>query len=232
MRRVGNLVLFLLATLFVPAVNVYAQSISVSPTMPYVGLGGTGQFSATVTGLSRTGVRWSAVGKVGGSATSGKISATGLYTAPATLPGQNPVQITATSTADTKVSASTYVNIEPLGPTITSVSPNPLAVGTITVTVLGKTFVTGAEVYISYGSNSLIQMVTTAVTSTTVTATGYLGPATSASFCVRNPGSTYSNSISVPVEALYSLKVTNGTGSGTYAASTVVTITVNTPPTG
>jgi hypothetical protein len=232
MRRVGNLVLFLLATLFVPAVNVCAQSISVSPTMPYVGLGRTVQFSAKVTGLSRTGVLWSAGGKVGGSATSGKISATGLYTAPATLPGQNPVQITATSIANTKVSASTYVNIESLGPTITSVSPNPLVVGTITVTVLGKTFVTGAEVYISYGSNSLVQMVTTAVTSTTVTATGYLGPASSASFCVRNPGSTYSNSISVPVEALYSLKVTNGTGSGTYAASTVVTITANTPPTG
>jgi len=232
MQRVGNLALFLLAILLVPAIDVCAQSITVTPSMPYVAVGGTVQFSATVTGLSGKGVTWSAGGKVGGNATSGKITATGLYTAPATLPGQNPVQVTATSISNKRISGSTYVNIESLGPTITSVSPNPLAVGAITVTVSGKTFVTGAEVYISYGSNSLIQMVTTAVTSTTVMATGYLGPAISASFCVRNPGSTYSNSISVPAGSLYTLTVTNGRGSGSYASGTVVTITANPPPSG
>jgi hypothetical protein len=232
MRRVGNLALFSLACLFAAAGNVRAQSVTVTPSMPYVGLKGTVQFSATVTGLSGTGVKWSAGGKVGGSTTTGTISSTGLYTAPAALPGQNPVQITATSTSNTKYSGTTYVNIESLGPTITAVSPNPLVVGTVTVTVTGKTFVSGAEVYISYGSTSLVQMDTLAVTSATVKATGYLGPATSASFCVRNPGSTYSNSISVPAVTLYSLTVTNGTGSGSYVAGTVVTISANPPPTG
>ncbi len=232
MRRNGNLALLLLAFLLVPFSNIYAQSVTVAPTMPYVGLGGTVQFKATVTGLSGTGVKWSAGGKVGGNSNVGTISSTGLYTAPSKLPGQNPVQITATSTVNTKYSGTTYVNIESLGPNITSVTPNPLAVGTITVTVHGTGFVSGPEVYISYGSNSLIQMVTTGVTSSTVTATGYLGSATSASFCVRNPGSTYSNSISVPVVTLYSLTVTNGTGSGSYAAGTVVTISANPPPSG
>jgi hypothetical protein len=232
MRKTANFGLLLLAGLIVAAGSASAQTVTVAPSMPYVGLKGTVQFSATVTGLSGTGVTWSAGGKVGGSTTAGTISSKGLYTAPATLPGQNPVQITATSTSNTKISGTTYVNIESLGPTINSVTPNPLAVGTITVTVHGSGFVTGAEVYITYGSNSLVQMSTTAVTSTTVTATGYLGPATSASFCVRNPGSTYSNSVSVPAVTLYSLTVTNGTGSGSYAAGAVVTIKANAPPSG
>ena len=54
--------------------------------MPWVPLGQSVQFTARVTGLSSTDVIWSAGGKVGGTATAGTISATGLYTAPATMP--------------------------------------------------------------------------------------------------------------------------------------------------
>jgi hypothetical protein len=232
MRTLGKLALFVLAFAGLGAGNLSAQSVTVAPTMPFVPINGTVQFTANVTGLSGTGVTWSAGGKVGGNATAGTISASGLYTAPAAIPAQDPVQIIATSTANSKVSATTYVNIEPLGPPITSVSPNPLAVGNVTVTVTGSGFLSGAEIYISYGSNSLVQMSTTNVTSTTVTAGGYLGPSTSASICVRNPGSTYSNSITVPVVTLYSLTVNGGTGSGSYAAGTVVTIAANPPPSG
>jgi len=232
MRTLGKFVMFLLAFAGLAVGNLCAQSVTISPTMPYVPLGSTQQFTATVTGLSGTGVTWSAGSKIGGNATAGTISTSGLYKAPATLPAQDPVQITATSTANSKISATTYVNIEPLGPPITSVSPNPLAVGNVTVTVTGSGFLSGAEIYISYGSTSLVQMSTTKVTSTTVTAGGYLGPSTTASICVRNPGSTYSNSISVPVVTLYSLTVNGGTGSGSYAAGTVVTIAANPPPSG
>jgi len=189
---------------------VWAQSITVAPKTAYVGVGATTQFSANVTGLSTMGVTWSAGGRVGGTATAGTISSTGLYTAPSKLPGQNPVQIVATSMADGKTAGIAYVNILSAGPTVTSVSPNPLSVGTFTVTVAGSGFLPGAEVYDSFASYSGIQLSTLSVTSTTVTATGYQGPAASASFAVKNPGSVASNSVSVPVAG----KSTGGSGGG------------------
>jgi hypothetical protein len=138
---------------------------------------------------------------VGGNTTAGKITSAGLYTAPSTLPAQNPIQISAlvTASGQTSATATTYAYILAKGPTITAIAPNPLAVGTITVTVTGAGFQSGATVFISYGSNSLIQLSTISVSSTSIVAIGYEGPAGSASFCVKNPGSGYSNSIVVPV---------------------------------
>jgi len=237
MPKIAGLVVLLGASLAATR-NLAAQSIVITPSgTPQVVVGGSVQFSAQVTGLSSTAVVWSAGGAKGGNSTAGTISTAGLYQAPASLPGQNPVQIKATSAVNSTVSSITYVYLLSLGPTITSVSPNPVAVGTITVTVQGSTFQTGTMVYITYGSNSLIQMSTTAVTPTSVTATGYLGPSTSASFCVKNPGSGYSNALTVPVgkspppPTKYTLTVVGGSGGGSYAASTVVTITA-TPPSG
>jgi Divergent InlB B-repeat domain len=225
MRSFGALSLLSFFTGFLAA-----QTVAVSPTMPSVGIGSTVQFSATVTGLSNTAVTWSAGGVAGGNTTAGTISATGLYTAPAALPGQNPVMIVATSVASPKTKASTYVNILSLGPTITSVSPNPLPLGTYTVTIYGSGFQPYAVV-----NNSGIQLTTSNVTPTTITAGGWQGKATSATFTVKNPGSTPSNPLTIPVGTTaptYTLTVVNGTGSGTYAAGTVVTIKAGPPPDG
>ena len=188
MHKIPGLVVLLGVTLAATG-SLAAQSIVITPSgTPQVVVGCTVQFSAQVTGLSSTAVVWYSGGVKGGNATAGTISSAGLYQAPAKLPGQNPVQITAVSTVNGKISSTTYVYLLGLGPAITSVSPNPLSVGTITVTVQGSTFQTGTMVYISYGSYSLIQMSTTAVTAGSVTATGYLGPAASATFSVKNPG--------------------------------------------
>jgi len=232
MRRFALLLLGLLML----ASLIHAQTITVKPTMPSVAVGKTVQFTATVTGSTNTAVTWSAGGVVGGNSKAGTISTTGLYTAPTVLPGQNPVLITATSKANSKVSAMTYVNILALGPTITAVSPTQLKVGTITVTITGTGFKSGATVLNSYGSNTLVQLSTVSVTATTIKATGYQGPASTATFRVKNPGSDYSNAITVPVTSstptTYTLSVVNGSGSGSYAAGTVVTITANPPPSG
>src|SRR5215471_13205776 len=84
---------------------LFAQTITVTPSSPYVELGKTIQFTANV------GVKWSAGGVVGGSATVGTITSGGLYTAPANQPAQNPVLITATSLSNSSSKGSTYVNI-------------------------------------------------------------------------------------------------------------------------
>jgi hypothetical protein len=211
--------------LFLSAAVLSAQTVTVSPTMPSVGIGGTLQFTAT----SNTSVKWSSGGVVGGNATAGTISASGVYTAPAALPAQNPVMITATSLANPAKKASTYVNILSLGPTITSVSPNPIPLGAYTVTISGTGILPNAVV-----NNSGIQLTTSSVTATSVTASGWQGQASSASFTVRNPGSTPSNTLTVPVgtsaTTKYTLNVVNGSGSGGYASGTAVPIKANAAP--
>ncbi|HWD37643.1 MAG TPA: hypothetical protein VG944_02260 [Fimbriimonas sp.] len=208
----------------------YAQSITVSPSNGSVALSGTVQFKATVTGLTNHDVIWSAAGTVGGNATNGTISTTGLYTAPSAFPGQNPVQITATSKTNSTVKGSTFISILDHGPVITAVTPNPLNTGDITVTIVGKGFVQGATVRDSYNGTP-VQLTTTSVSSTTITATGYQGSATTATFTVRNPSSVSSNAVTIPVGSGtgHTLSVVNGSGSGTYPSGQVVTITANAP---
>src|SRR5579862_7718465 len=195
MRGFQTSMLSLIAFMLTPASSLHAATLTLSPTVPSVVAGSSVQFAATVSGLSNSALTWYAGGVAGGSSTAGKITSNGLYTAPTTLPGQNPVQITAVATASgqTSASATTYAYILAKGPTITSVAPNPISVGTITVTVTGSGFQSGATVFVSYGSYSLIQLTTKSVTPTSIVATGYEGPASSASFCAKNAGSGYSN---------------------------------------
>jgi hypothetical protein len=201
MRRYFTSIPMLLALMLSAASSINAATATIAPSMPSVVAGNIQQFALSVTGLANSTITWAAGGVVGGNATAGKISSTGLYTAPTILPGQNPVQITATASVkgQASVSATTYAYLLSKGPVITSVSPNPIAIGTITVTVSGSGFQSGATVFVSYGTYSNIQLTTKSVTSTSIVAIGYEGPASSASFCVKNAGSGYSNSIVVPV---------------------------------
>src|SRR5579871_1600649 len=131
--------MLLIVSLLTTVISVSAASLSLTPAMPSAPLGGTIQFSVTGDN-SIDSLSWSAGGKVGGSSVAGTISATGLYTAPSTMPGQNPVQITVAGAANTQTSATTYVYLLSNGPVITSISPNPLPIGSVTVTITGSGF--------------------------------------------------------------------------------------------
>ena len=212
-----------------------AQTVKVSPT-GYVtaGLGASVQFTATVTGLSSSDVNWYAGGTLGGNTTAGKISTTGVYTAPTTMPGQNPVQIRAVSKVNTSVSGTQYICLLGAGPTITSVTPNPISPGNLTVTIKGSGFQQYATV-LDTTNGSPVQLSTTSVTNDTVIATGWQANGPSATFVVTNPGTSPSNAIVVPIssgEVNYALTVTNGSGTGTYQVGKVVTITANAAPAG
>src|SRR5271163_5049841 len=93
MHRTRNTTLLFICSFLSPLAVYGADTITVKPTMPSVAISQTVQFAAQVSGVSSTAVTWSAGGAVGGNATAGTISSAGLYTAPAKLPGQNPVQI-------------------------------------------------------------------------------------------------------------------------------------------
>jgi len=93
------------ATVTVTATPVVA--VSLSPTTASVAAGATRQFTATVTGTSNLAVNWS-VQEAGG----GTVSASGLYTAPATA---GTYHVKATSAADgTKVATATVTVTPPV----------------------------------------------------------------------------------------------------------------------
>jgi hypothetical protein len=163
----------------------------------------------------------------------GTITSSGLYTPPATFPA-NPAEIIATSLGTPVTKATQFVYFLSPGPPITLVSPNPIPVGTSTVTITGSGFQKGAVIDYTTPGAAPVQASAKFVSSTTLTASVYLALPTTATFYVINPGTAPSNSLSVTVGAsnTVALNVINGSGSGNYAPGTVVTITANPAPTG
>ena len=99
------------ASVTVTAVTQTQVSVAVSPTSASVKLKASRQFVATVQGSANTAVTWKVSGIVGGNATVGRISQTGLYTAPSQVPQLGTVKITATAVADPTKSATANVTI-------------------------------------------------------------------------------------------------------------------------
>ena len=170
---------------------LYAQTVTISPGYVNVPLGGTQQYTATVTGLSPATVTWSVT--AGG----GTITQAGLYTAPSAVP-KNGVLISATSKANSKISAVVYVKPEGPGPTITAMSPNPLPAGNPTITITASAsapFLKGASA-VCNGAG----LTTVFVSATAVTVGDWVSASTPSVTCyVSNPGTWRSNSLSVPV---------------------------------
>ena len=183
MKRRGLGPLLCLAVLLAPGA-LKAQSINISPGYTTVGVNGTVQYAATVTGLANTTVTWSVSGVKGGNATNGTITAGGLYTAPATIPA-NGITVSALG-SDGKTSAIVYVAVEPAGPPISSISPNPIPVGSYSITVTGTGFQKGAMV-----RTPGVNLSTTFVNSTTLKTGGYQAAAGTVAFQVENPGTLW-----------------------------------------
>jgi hypothetical protein len=80
-----------------------------------------------------------------------------------------------------------------------------------------------------------VQYSTQGPVSNTLSAAVYTAQgAATASFTVHCPGGVVSNTFTIPISGppTYALTVVNGSGSGSYAAGTVVSITANAPPAG
>ncbi len=112
-------------------------TVQLSPSSQTLSPGAQQQFTATVLGASDPSVVWAVDNAGSGSATTGSITATGLYTAPQTAGTHT---ITATSVADSTKSASATVTVQG------NVSVSPASVGLtaggsqhFTATVVGVT---------------------------------------------------------------------------------------------
>jgi len=87
-------------------------TVTISPTSAAVRVGRTRQFTASVKNASVTTVTWKVNGIAGGNSTFGKISSSGLYTAPSVVPSPAQVTVSAASTANPAASASAAVTID------------------------------------------------------------------------------------------------------------------------
>jgi hypothetical protein len=134
-------------------ITVAELSIAVTPPAIALQTGATQQFTATVTGWSDAAVTWSA--------SAGAVSATGLFTAPATA---GTVTVTATSVADPTRSASATVTV--VAPTV----PLPVVVSVTpgTATLLGG----AQQQFAATVSNAADTGVTWSASAGTITATG------------------------------------------------------------
>jgi Fe-S cluster assembly iron-binding protein IscA len=122
-------------------------AVTISPTTANVGISASLQFLATVSGTSNTAVTWSVSGSGCTGATCGKITSSGFYTAPATVPNPAKVTVTVTSVADsTKFNTATVTIIKAvsvsISPTATPVATGAAQQFTATVTGNSNTAVT------------------------------------------------------------------------------------------
>jgi chitodextrinase len=98
----------------VPGTTSPVVQVSITPTSANVDVGtGTQSFSATVTNSTNTAVSWQVGSVAGGNATLGLVSASGMYSAPASLPTPATVTVTAVSAADPTKQASATVSLVP-----------------------------------------------------------------------------------------------------------------------
>jgi hypothetical protein len=123
------------------------------------------QFTATVTGSANTAVTWSVNNVVGGNATVGTITTTGLYTAPTAVPTPATVTVRATSVADATRSATATVTVQ--AQVVVAVAPTTVPVPaevqqqfTATVTGTANTAVTWSVNNVT-GGNATVGAITT-----------------------------------------------------------------------
>jgi hypothetical protein len=157
-------------------------SISIVPGTANVRAGSAQPFTATVSGTANQTVSWSVNGVAGGDATTGTITAAGIYTAPASLPNSNTTSISATAAADSTASATSDVTLWNPTPAISKVSPASFTAGAYTLTVTGGNFVPGAQVL--FGGATVT---TKFVSAGQLTATGSASSAGTFTVSVSNP---------------------------------------------
>ncbi|HEV2619338.1 MAG TPA: DUF1800 domain-containing protein, partial [Acidobacteriaceae bacterium] len=156
--------------------------------------------TATVTNETNTAVNWQVNGVSGGSAATGTISASGLYTPPATIPSTNPVTITAVSVAaPTAVGAASETVWNPIPAVASAVATENYGASTGLLTVTGSGFVAGAQILVGG-----VATTTTFVSPTMLQAAAAPIPSGATTLAVSvtnpNPGSVTTQSASAQVQ--------------------------------
>lgn len=155
------------------------------------------QFIAYVPMTPNT-VEWLVNDVAGGSTTFGKISNTGAYVAPATVPAANTITIKARSTANTSVFGTVTTTITRKNPWLWSVSPNSVSTGNFQVSLNGANYAPDSQVLVNG-----VPAATTYVSATKLIVAGNAASAGTLQISVKQPGagSLIGNSVALSVTA-------------------------------
>ncbi len=184
--------------------------------------GSTRQLSAYVP-LSPNTITWSVNGVAGGDATYGTVSASGLYTAPTTIPENNVVSVRATSTAYPDQWAAVSLTITQPAVNLWSISPTTVPAGNFELSLNGSNFQAGSVARLNGAP-----LATTYVSATRLKATGTLAAAlagTTVKITVANPGigGTTSSAVNLAVTAPVVVPVVVAVSPGTASLNTGAT---------
>ncbi len=174
-------------------------SVSVAPATVTLTTQATRQFTAIVQNSPTQAVTWSVNGVATGNSEVGYIDANGLYSAPSFVPTPATVTVQAAITATPAIlgTASVTIQLPVPSPSVSSVTPNPVTVGSFTLTVNGSAFQSGAVVKWNGAA-----LTTTYVSASKLTATGSTSSVSSAvAVTVTNPGGQGSNTVNIAVAA-------------------------------
>jgi len=130
-------------------------SVTINPTSATVEANaGTQAFSATIANSLDSTETWRVNGVAGGSATTGTISAAGVYTAPSAVPSPaTTVTVTAVSNADTTKSASAQVTVTPM--ITVAVSPTSASVAVSAAQSFSATVMNSANTAVTWQVNGV-----------------------------------------------------------------------------
>lgn len=189
--------------------------VSVSPNPANVRAGSFQQFTATVTGSTNSTVTWSVNNVPGGNSTTGTITSSGNYSAPATLPNPSTLTIQAISSADSSAFGSSSVTLLNPTPVLSAINPTSLSVGPLSLTVTGSNFLSNSQVLLAG-----VSLATTFVSATQLTATG--AASTVGIFAISvsnpNPGQSTSSSINLQVTSTTQASACSGMAVGAGAS--------------
>lgn len=173
--------------------------VGVQPGSVTMALLGQQRFTATVTGTDNQQVIWNVTGTAcGAPGACGTIDASGLYTAPSSVPSPNLIGIVATSSEDTSQTGTASVTISG-GPSIASIAPTSAYVGSaggFTLEISGSNFAAsspGPGATILVAGTARGTSCVSALQCTTSLSAADLSVAGNLSVRLQNPDGTLSN---------------------------------------
>lgn len=188
-----------------PTVPTAPVTVSVAASLPQVFPGETDQFTATMQDSASASFTWQVNGVAPGNSTYGTINSSGLYVAPASVPNQPSVIVTAIAQSDSNISGSATVTILPvsaiqsisLTPALSSVTPSQELLLTIVPSAVSNADVTWSVDGIANGSPAVGTFSTAGTASNSI---DYVPPQTSGSHTITatvNHGATASATVAV-----------------------------------
>lgn len=151
--------------------------------------------------LSPNTVTWTVNGIAGGNATVGTVSDRGLYTAPARVPLQSDVTVTATSTAYPAKAGSITLSITQVQPRLWSVSPTAVPAGAFTIKLNGASFPSNVAVKIGDLNATVSRLSATQLQASATAPSSWLGTTQRVQVWATGLGSIGSDIVNLSISA-------------------------------